>query len=64
MLCENFLYGFKAARWAAHAADTAARPPLPLTLPLRPARRRSAGAKREHPFGAAARKVTGEPRRI
>src|SRR5438552_3958146 len=38
--CENFLYGFKAARRAARAADSAARPPLPLTLPLRPARRR------------------------
>jgi hypothetical protein len=30
---------------AARAADSAARPALPLTLPLRPARRRSAGAK-------------------
>jgi hypothetical protein len=30
--CENFLYGFKAARRAARAADTARTPPLSLTL--------------------------------
>ena len=34
-LCENFLYGFKAARWAARAADSARLAALPLTLPLR-----------------------------
>jgi hypothetical protein len=34
-VCENFLYGFKAARGAARAADTARTPQLPLTLPLR-----------------------------
>jgi hypothetical protein len=31
--CEKFLYGFKAARRAARAADTARTPELPLTLP-------------------------------
>ena len=30
--CENFLYVFKAARWAARAADAAASPALPLAL--------------------------------
>jgi hypothetical protein len=30
--CENFLYGFKAARRAARAAATAPRPSLPLEL--------------------------------
>ena len=30
---ENFLYVFKAARWAARAADTAASPALPLSSP-------------------------------
>ena len=35
--CENLLYGFKAApHGAARVADSAARPTLPLTLPLRP----------------------------
>ena len=34
-LCENFLYGFKAARRAARAVDAARTPPLPLALPLR-----------------------------
>ena len=43
--CKNFLYGFKAARRAARAADSARSPSLPLTLPLRRRRRRSAGAK-------------------
>jgi hypothetical protein len=43
--CENFLYGFKAARRAARAAATARTPPLPLALPLRRRQRRSAGAK-------------------
>ena len=33
--CEKFLYGFKAARWAARAAASARSPSLPLTLPLR-----------------------------
>ena len=33
--CENFLYGFKAARRAARAANTARSPQLPLALPLR-----------------------------
>jgi len=41
----SFLYGFKAARRAARAADTARTPPLPLALPLRRRQRRSAGAK-------------------
>ena len=50
--CENFLYGFKAARRAARAAATAPWPPLPLALPRRPGQRRSAGAKRRN---AAAR---------
>jgi hypothetical protein len=37
--CENFLYGYKPRpQGAARAADSAARPPLTLTLPLRPAR--------------------------
>jgi len=44
--CENFLYGFKAARRAARAAASAPWPSLPLALPLRPGQRRSAGAKR------------------
>ena len=52
-VCENFLYGFKAARRAARAAATARTPPLPLTLPLRRRQRRSAGAKAEVPSGAA-----------
>jgi hypothetical protein len=43
--CENFLYGFKAARRAARAAASASWPTLTLTLPLRPDQRRSAGAK-------------------
>ena len=33
--CENFLYGFKAARRAARAANTARSPQLPLALPQR-----------------------------
>jgi hypothetical protein len=33
--CEKFLYGFKAARRAARAADTAARPALTPGLPCR-----------------------------
>jgi len=45
--CENFLYGFKAARRAARAADTARTP----TLPLRRRQRRSAGAKGRNPRG-------------
>ena len=45
--CENFLYVFKAARWAARAADSASWPTLTLSLPLRPDQRRSAGAKDE-----------------
>ena len=49
--CENFLYGFKAARRAARAADSAPRPSLPLALPLRPGQRRSAGAKGRVPSG-------------
>jgi hypothetical protein len=44
-LCENFLYGFKAAQRAARAAASARSPSLPLALPLRRRRRRSAGAK-------------------
>ena len=44
-LCENFLYGFKAARRAARAANSARSPSLPLALPLRRRQRRSAGAK-------------------
>ena len=47
--CENFLYGFKAARRAARAAATAPWPSLPLALPLRPGQRRSAGAKSMKP---------------
>jgi hypothetical protein len=31
--CENFLYGFKAARRAARAANSARSPLLPLALP-------------------------------
>ena len=34
-ICENFLYGFKAARRAARAADSARSPLLPLALPQR-----------------------------
>src|SRR2546423_690067 len=49
--CENFLYGFKAARRAARPAATARTPPLPLTLPLRRRQRRSAGAKDRSTFG-------------
>ena len=44
-ICENFLYVFKAARWAARAAHAATSPALPLALSLRRARRRLAGAK-------------------
>jgi hypothetical protein len=33
-VCENFLYSFKAARWAARAAASAPWPSLPLALPL------------------------------
>ena len=51
--CEDFLYGFKAARRAARAAATARTPPLPLTLPLRRRQRRSAGAKKRKAPGAA-----------
>jgi hypothetical protein len=40
-----FLYGFKAARRAARATNTARSPLLPLALPQRRRRRRSAGAK-------------------
>jgi hypothetical protein len=43
--CENFLYGFKAARRAARAADSVRSPTLPLPLPLRRRQRRSPGAK-------------------
>ena len=49
--CENFLYGFKAARGAARAAASAPWPSLPLPLPLRPGQRRSAGAKGGIPWG-------------
>ena len=49
--CENFLYGFKAARRAARAAATARSPSLPLALPLRRRQRRSAGAKGRRPSG-------------
>jgi hypothetical protein len=51
-VCENFLYGFKAARRAARAAASARSPSLPLALPLRRRQRRSAGAKNTKP-GAA-----------
>jgi hypothetical protein len=34
-VCENFLYGFKAARRAARAANSARSPLLPLALPQR-----------------------------
>jgi len=50
--CENFLYGFKAARRAARAAATAHTPSLPLALPLRRCQRRSAGAKTARTFRA------------
>ncbi len=50
--CENFLYGFKAARRAARAAATARSPSLPLALPLRRRQRRSAGAKSMNPWAA------------
>ena len=43
LICNNFLYGFKAARRAARAANTARTPPLPLARPQ--GQRRSAGAK-------------------
>ena len=49
--CENFLYGFKAARRAARAAATARSPTLPLALPLRRRQRRSAGAKSTRRLG-------------
>ena len=51
MPCENFLYGFKAARRAARAANSARTPSLPLALPLRRRQRRSAGAKSRKPPG-------------
>ena len=35
LVCENFLYVFKAARRAARAADSARSPLLPLALPQR-----------------------------
>ena len=47
--CENFLYGFKAARRAARAAATARTPPLPLALPLRRRQRRRLARKTEVP---------------
>ena len=50
--CENFLYGFKAARRAARAADSARSPSLPLALPLRRRQRRSAGTKSIKPWAA------------
>ena len=43
--CENFLYVFKAARRAAHAADTAPRPSLSLARRSGRGQRQSAGAK-------------------
>jgi len=69
--CENLLYGFKAARRAARAADSAPVPSLTLPLPLRPGRRRSAGAKRQRRAGprktqrvaVAAADLTREPSR-
>ena len=50
--CENFLYGFKAVRRAARAADSARSPSLPLALSLRRRQRRSAGAKDAKPWAA------------
>ena len=57
--CENFLYGFKAARRAARAAASAPWPSLPLALPLRPGQRRSAGAKGIASGAAETQEVTG-----
>jgi len=51
-ICENFLYGFKAARRAARAADSARTPQLPLTLPLR-RRLVPVGWREGHSSGAA-----------
>ena len=53
LVCENFLYVFKAARRAARAADSAASPGPPLELQAGRAQRRSAGAI-EQQIGAAA----------
>ena len=50
--CENFLYGFKAARRAARAANTARSPLLPLALPQRRRQRRSAGRENTEPRAA------------
>ena len=49
--CEDFLYGFKAARRAARAAATAPRPSLPLALPLRPAPAPVGWRERRRPLG-------------
>ena len=46
-VCENFLYRFKAARWAARAANSARSPLLPLALPQR--RRKTPVGWREYP---------------
>jgi hypothetical protein len=50
--CENFLYGFKAARRAARAADSARSPLLPLALPQR--RRKMPVGWREEPSNRGA----------
>ena len=53
--CENFLYGFKAARRAARAAATAPRPSLPLRSRCAPDGRANVGrlARQAGYFGAA-----------
>ena len=63
--CENFLYGFKAARRAARAADSARSPLLPLALPQR--RRKTPVGWREktaHRRGPRFHRRRPGPRRI
>jgi hypothetical protein len=62
--CEKFLYGFKAARRAARAADSARSPPLRWRSRCGGARRRSAGAKSGKPRAARHTAVTRVQRRV
>jgi hypothetical protein len=50
-VCADFLGGFKAARRAARAANSARSPQLPLALPLRRRQRRLAGVKAKNRWG-------------
>ena len=63
-ICENFLYGFKAARRAARAADTTRSPQLPLALPQRRRLAPVGWREKQRTLGAAINSKVSGPRRI